>query len=533
MIKELKCTVEIEYVKYTAEYYVVHMLKDLDGSGYTEIEREKIQGVLNSYVTPSPKTYDYAVLERAEGADITEESGQELHVYYNRKNFQLSYETNGGSYVEGGTYAYGSEVRLPAANPSRDGYTFAGWYSDEALTQPVSGSVTIESDTTLYAKWTGKTVNYTIVYMLEKYDNKKGTTSFVYDNSRTASGQVGTTVYASSAPNLTGNAYRGYERDTAFDRTSNVMIAADGSSVLVVHYKLIRYTLVFNINRNSCRITMGGQTYSGSNYRIENVVLGQDVSSMWPSDNANEIYDTDNGNRRYFEYWSGASGYYVTKRYELVYDNVSNANASHVQTYTANWSRSDNSRSAEYWLQQPDGTYKREDAYNQFGLNTTDLDPKNIDGYTKHRGTPWGYSGSGNGYDAQGNWRYIYRFYYDRAQYDIEYYFGSTRLNTISNIYFEADISGNRYNYVPPKPASTASVDYSDYTWGGWYEDSALQTKYTFEKMPGHNLVLYAKWNAPEFKVNFEMDGGTPAAAEQTVAKYNRAVKPENPSKDG
>ena len=595
---EKKCTVRFKYVAFTAVYDYVYLLKNLNGDGYSEIDRtEDVKGVLNSYVTPDVKSFDYAVLERAEGATITQASGQELNVYYLRKNFQLSYESNGGSYVAGGTYAYGSSVNLPTTNPTRDGYDFEGWYSDEALTQRVTGSVTVNENTTLYAKWTGKTVNYTIVYMKEEYNNSTGTTSFEYDNSRTASATVGETVYASSAPDLTGNAYRGYEKDTAFNETSSVEIAADGSSVLVVHYKLIRYTLVFNINRNSGRITMGGQTYTGSNYRITNVVLGQDVSSMWPA-TSSEIYASD----RYFDGWTGASGTYITKRYELIWDNVANADGNHVMTFTASWSNDSANRNAYYWLQQPDGTWVIADEYTQIGLNTTNLGPKNIDGYTQHNDDASrpnnSYPNSGNttvteqewreayddtytwnggdGYDVgdtftrdghtytvtkkteRSGWHpmnpysytaechepagyyevertvYCYNFYYDRAQYKIEYFFGGTKLDTKNNIYFEADISGSTYNYTPAKPASTATIDYSDYTWGGWYADSALQNPYTFDKMPGHDLALYAKWIAPTFTVQFvDEDGTSELFDSKTVNKYEKVTNPGNPEKAG
>ena len=54
----------------------------------------------------------------------------------------------------------------------------------------------------------------------------------------------------------------------------------------------------------------------------------------------------------------------------------------------------------------------------------------------------------------------------------------------------------------------TATIDYSDYTWGGWYADSALQTPYEFGTMPGHDLPLYAKWVAPSYTVTFNTDGG-------------------------
>ena len=123
--------ISIQYVKYTAEYDFVYMVKNLDDEDYTEFDREKsVQGVLHSTVTPVIKDYEYYALESAPTVEITQASGQELYVFYTRKNFQLSYETNGGSYVAGETVPYGTTVTLPAENPTRTGYTFAGWYSD-------------------------------------------------------------------------------------------------------------------------------------------------------------------------------------------------------------------------------------------------------------------------------------------------------------------------------------------------------------------------------------------------------------------
>ena len=54
-----KATVRFKYIPFTAKYDFVYMLKDLDGNGYTEIDRTSdVEGVLNSYVTPTVKTFD-------------------------------------------------------------------------------------------------------------------------------------------------------------------------------------------------------------------------------------------------------------------------------------------------------------------------------------------------------------------------------------------------------------------------------------------------------------------------------------------
>ena len=47
----------------------------------------------------------------------------------------------------------GSKVSKPE-DPVREGYTFAGWYADEALTEAYDFGSPVNKDTVLYAKWT-------------------------------------------------------------------------------------------------------------------------------------------------------------------------------------------------------------------------------------------------------------------------------------------------------------------------------------------------------------------------------------------
>ena len=156
--------------------------------------------MLNTDVSPTVKTYDYAVLESVENAKVTRASGQEFAVTYTRKSFSVSYETNGGTYVPGATELYGATHAVSSTVPTRTGYTFAGWYTDEALKQAAGATVEVKGNTTLYAKWTGDTVNYTIVYLFEKYNDAGTASSYVYDNSQTASGTVGTTICRQGSP---------------------------------------------------------------------------------------------------------------------------------------------------------------------------------------------------------------------------------------------------------------------------------------------------------------------------------------------
>lgn len=65
---------------------------------------------------------------------------------------RVKFDAQGGSSVNGQTPASGSTVTKPA-DPTREGYTFAGWYTDEACTEAYDFSVAVTADMTLYAKW--------------------------------------------------------------------------------------------------------------------------------------------------------------------------------------------------------------------------------------------------------------------------------------------------------------------------------------------------------------------------------------------
>ena len=71
---------------------------------------------------------------------------------------RVKFDAKGGASVDSQTPASGSTVTKPA-DPTREGYTFAGWYIDEACTKAYDFSAAVTADMTLYAKWTKNAVN--------------------------------------------------------------------------------------------------------------------------------------------------------------------------------------------------------------------------------------------------------------------------------------------------------------------------------------------------------------------------------------
>ncbi|MCK7488536.1 MAG: InlB B-repeat-containing protein [Bacillus subtilis] len=88
-------------------------------------------------------------------------------------NYTMTFIENGGSEV--GDIIQGYETTIvPPSDPTRTGYTFAGWYNDSELTNAYVFSTMPLNGVTLYAKWT---INqYTITYftVTGDYDPLKG-----------------------------------------------------------------------------------------------------------------------------------------------------------------------------------------------------------------------------------------------------------------------------------------------------------------------------------------------------------------------
>ena len=70
-------------------------------------------------------------------------------------SYTLTFDTNGGSAISKVSKTSGTTVDLTGYTPTRDGYTFDGWYSNRELTIKVT-SIRLTSNTTIYAKWTAK-----------------------------------------------------------------------------------------------------------------------------------------------------------------------------------------------------------------------------------------------------------------------------------------------------------------------------------------------------------------------------------------
>ena len=76
-----------------------------------------------------------------------------LIITFGRSGFTVAFDSRGGSDVAIQTLQYGDTVTEPD-HPTREGYTFTGWYTDESCSELWEfSSRTVSDNITLYAGW--------------------------------------------------------------------------------------------------------------------------------------------------------------------------------------------------------------------------------------------------------------------------------------------------------------------------------------------------------------------------------------------
>lgn len=117
----------------------------------------------------------------------------------NGGTFAVTFDTKGGNNVPVENVLNGQKATKPA-DPTRAGYTFGGWYTEETCTKPYEFTTPVQNALTLYAKWT---INqYTITFKPENGDEDTTITQD-YD----------TPVTAPANPTRTGYTFAGWDRE--------------------------------------------------------------------------------------------------------------------------------------------------------------------------------------------------------------------------------------------------------------------------------------------------------------------------------
>ena len=247
------------YTRNTYDYTVRHIKQLPDGSyDVAHAEVETLSGKFEALAAVTAKDYGehYPTNNADTKQNIKIEKGLTIDVKYDLDEHTLTFETNGGSAINPVTVRHGNAVARPA-DPTKDKYTFIGWYADPEFTEEYDFATVLEADKTIYAKFELTStpigdiyVRYDVLHIKQLPD---GTYDLANAEVEHLSAKKDTTVTAVaknySATHHFFNSKLGTLTGTAIQPYKGV----DGKpvyTILTVYYDLDFHTLTFD--------TMGG-----------------------------------------------------------------------------------------------------------------------------------------------------------------------------------------------------------------------------------------------------------------------------------
>lgn len=408
------------------------------------------------------------------------------------EKYTITYNLNGGSNHADNPSSY--EVTTDTiilGNPTRTGYTFAGWYSDSnytiKVTEITKGST---GNKTFYAKWTAN--QYTI-----RYDGNGATGGSMED---TVSCKYGTSY------TLSANGYtkKGYKFAGWATSASGAVVYANQASVknltstngkvkvLYAKWALASYKITYNLNggkNNSENPTAYKMTTA--TITLKNPTRTGYTFQGWYSDSAyktkvTQIAKGSTGNKTLYAKWTA-------NKYTIRYNKNGATGGSMADTTSCKYG-------TEYTLRANAFTRK---------------------GYTF---TGWATSADGD------------VVYADKASVKnltskngaVKTLYAKWKLTTYKityNLNGGKNHSSNPSNYkITTATITLKNPTRTGYTFKGWYSDSAYKTKVTqIAKGSTGNKTLYAKWEANSYKIRYNKNGATGGTMADTSCIYGKS----------
>lgn len=228
-------------------YKTRHYVQDVSGDGYSLKETIEAHGTTDAIATAIAQSY-YGFVEnqshkdRVPEAVVSSDGSTVLALYYDRLDYEVSFDTNGGNEIKPQVVKYEAGL-APVQDPAKPGYDFAGWYSDILLTMPAD--LTIQSVTenrTYYAKWTAaEGTAYKTEYWTMGLDGNYALKAFEMSYGDT---DLAVSAVVKPIPGFQHNP------DAAGSNLAGVILA-DGSLVLKVYYDRLSYVLTIDADNDS------------------------------------------------------------------------------------------------------------------------------------------------------------------------------------------------------------------------------------------------------------------------------------------
>ncbi|MBQ6220768.1 MAG: BspA family leucine-rich repeat surface protein, partial [Methanosphaera sp.] len=176
--------------------------------------------------------------------------------------FTVKFNTDGGSIVSDQIVNYGGLAIKPLLNPTKDGYVFDDWYTDDTYTTKFDFTTLITSDTTIYAKWVKSIDDATITPSSVTMDLDETSTITVTGpedmEPYTISSEDETIVTVDSNGVLTGIS----------GGTTTIKITGNVSGITKEVEVTVNVPTIYNVNYNANGGSFNGETSNSITYTV-------------------------------------------------------------------------------------------------------------------------------------------------------------------------------------------------------------------------------------------------------------------------
>lgn len=539
-------TYTVRYNTNVANYTVVY---EMQTEGDYHIQHtETYEGVVGSVATAQPEAIvGYHCVTTGSGLStvVAADGTSTITLRYDLdvSGYGIYYVTN-GTYVPAQTGKTGDAVVKPA-DPTRAGYTFAGWDTDgdgiaDALPETIGNT-----NVTATAVWTPAETTYQVRYWIE---SEKNPGTYTLAETRTLAGITGQqTTYEDLDTSLTktNGTYGTYASFTPAGTAESKTIAGDGSTTVDVYYNFKTAQVQYY------EFTIGD---SEAHPYGDPVTVKLNVLFALPTDEATAAHTARVGEGQSFVTWLNYNSNLLLRDKTAVtlFNNPTIAEDGTISfRLIAEFTNRDMVH--HYYFREfqdiDDDNYTIESTQDRTTVNATG----HWNFVKNHEGLhAVAYAFSTNVWDGKdqadiqlGDWHYFTDDEYSNGNYktDTETY---SQFNVVVARY-DRDICQVTYYSMGDKVASYdyrygASGSTSDVAptngpagmvFAGWYGNADFTgERVTDFTVPAGGLNLYALWKHPDVRVTFEEDGGS-EVADETVAWEQHATEPETPTRDG
>ena len=396
-----------------------------------------------------------------------------IHVDFEISSFKLIYDLMYDNKTEEQTYDYMQAISI-ITNPIREGYTFKGWFEDEELTRDVVFTNMPANDVTIYAKWE---INYyTITYNFNYIGPESQLEIYMFSQD-----------LALLNPTRPGYTFGGWYYDSSCTRefVNNTMPAEN--VVIYAKWLVNAYTLTFNLNYENAQnvekdfdageTVVVPVTIKREGYSLVGWYLDQSCTN--PFDYIMPIYDLT-----IYAKWE-INSYTIT--YNLNY--VDATNFTQTYDYSANILLPTDPIREGYTFK---GWFEDDNFNKAFSASKMPA----------------------NSFEVFAKWE-IKSFV---LTFDYNYLNAESVDETFE---YNSDI----IKLANPTREGHIFVD--------WFNEPQCSTLFTTEKMPAHNLTVYAKWQINSYTITYNLNYDSLIYQEDTYNYLSNIIKPEDPTREG